>query len=140
MSSIKIFLVSMFLFAFLDAIWIGYLMSERYKEWFGTLARLNPDGTWNINFIAGVAVYVLLAAAIVLFVIPRVTGLSLASVFMYGALLGGITYGVYDLTNAATLIRWPLTLIMADVAWGAFVTGVVSTTVVHLARMFKWLV
>jgi uncharacterized membrane protein len=138
MNTLKVFITSMALFAFLDAIWIGYVMSNQYREWIGTLARLNADGSWNINFVAAVGVYILLAAAIVLFLVPRVTGLSLPMVFVYGLALGAITYGIYDLTNAATLIRWPLALILGDVAWGAFVTGVVSVVTVHLARMFGW--
>lgn len=130
----------MVLFAFLDALWIGYAMSSRYKEWLGALARLNPDGSWNINFIAAVGVYILLAAAVAVFLVPKVSGFSIPQVFLYGTLLGAIIYGVYDLTNAATLVRWPLALIAADVAWGAFATGTVGAVSVYLARMFKWLV
>lgn len=129
----------MVVFAFLDAIWIGYIMKSTYIRLMGPLANLNPDGSFNINFIAAVGVYVLLAAAMVFFVLPRATGLSPLMVFLTGALMGLIVYGVYDLTNAATLTRWPLDLILVDVAWGAFATGTTAYVVSSLAKMFHWM-
>ncbi len=129
----------MVIFAFLDGIWIGYLMLNRYKEWIGSLASLNADGSFNINFIAAVLVYVCLAAGIVFFVLPRTSGLSTLGVFFTGAFLGLIIYGVYDLTNAATLSRWPLNLVLTDIAWGAFATGITSYVVTNLGKMFGWI-
>ncbi len=139
MTTVKLFILSIVVCAFLDAIWLGYVMTNRYKEWFGTLARLNPDGSLNINFIAAILVYVLLAAGMVFFVLPRTVGLSSLSVFLFGALMGLIVYGVYDLTNAATLTRWPLSLILADMAWGTFATGMTAYVVSNLGRMFHLL-
>lgn len=37
-----------------------------------------------------------------------------------GAALGALVYGVYDLTNHATLKRFPLSYALADWAWGTF--------------------
>lgn len=139
MTTAKLFVLAMVVFAFLDTVWLGYVMSSRYKEWFGTLARLNPDGSFNINFIAAIGVYVLLAAAIVFFVLPVVGSGGAAKVFLYGALMGLIMYGVYDLTNAATLARWPLNLILVDMAWGTFATGLTALVVTNLGKMFNWI-
>ncbi len=129
----------MVVFAFLDYIWLGYIMQNAYKGWLGTLARLNPDGSLNINFIAAVGVYILLAAAIVFFVLPLVANGGIAKIFLTGALMGLIIYGVYDLTNAATLVRWPLNLILADMAWGAVATGITALVVTNIGKMFSWL-
>ena len=139
MTSLKLFFLSVVVFAFLDAIWLGYVMSSRYKAWLGPLARHNPDGSLNINFAAAICVYLLLAAAMVFFVLPRTAGLPPLSIFLIGAFMGLIIYGVYDFTNAATLSRWPLSLILADVAWSAFATGVTAYAVTHLGKMFGWL-
>ena len=100
---------------------------------------LNADGSLNVNFIAAVFVYVLLAAGMVFFVLPRVAGANQLQVFLYGALMGLIVYGVYDLTNAATLTRWPLNLILADTAWGMFATGMTAYVVSFLGKMFHWM-
>ncbi len=128
----------MVIFAFLDYLWIGYVMQNTYKAWFGSLARLNPDGSFNINYLAAVGVYILLAAAIVYFVLPLSGGSALKTVLL-GSLMGLIIYGVYDLTNAATLVRWPLSFIAADIAWGTFATGVTAYVVNNLGKMFGWL-
>lgn len=140
MTSLKLFVLSIVAFAALDTVWLGYVMSNFYKQWLGPLARLNADGSFNINFAAAIGVYLLLAAGVVFFVLPRVSGMDPVSIFMYGALMGLIVYGVYDLTNAATLTRWPLNLILADVAWGAFATGVTTYAVSYLGKLFGWLV
>ncbi len=139
MTTAKLFVLAMVVFAFLDSIWLGYVMSSRYKEWLGPLARLNTDGSFNINFVAAVGVYILLAAAVVFFVLPKTAGSGPFMVFLFGALMGLIVYGVYDLTNAATLTSWPLNLILADVAWGALATALTSLVVTNLGRMFHWL-
>ncbi len=140
MTTAKLFVLSMVVFAFLDAIWLGYVMTSRYKEWLGPLARLNADGSFNINFIAAVGVYILLASAIVFFVLPVLGSSSgAAKIFFYGALMGLIIYGVYDLTNAATLTRWPISLIVADMAWGALATGMTALVVTNLGKMFSWI-
>lgn len=128
----------MVVFAFLDYIWIGYVMQSTYKAWFGPLARLNADGSFNINYLAALGVYVLLAAAVVHFVLPQAAGNTMLA-FLFGALMGLIIYGVYDLTNAATLVRWPLNLILADVAWGTFATGMTAYVVTQLSKMFGWM-
>jgi uncharacterized membrane protein len=43
-----------------------------------------------------------------------------------GAFFGLITYATYDLTNYATLKGFPLNVVIVDLAWGTFVTSVVS--------------
>ena len=34
-----------------------------------------------------------------------------------------VAYGVYDLTNMATLKAWPAKLALVDVSWGTFITA-----------------
>jgi uncharacterized membrane protein len=41
----------------------------------------------------------------------------------WSAAFGVIAYSVYDLTNYATISRWPIALTLADMAWGACVCG-----------------
>ncbi len=139
MKTAKLTFLAMVVFAFLDSVWLGYIMSDRYKEWFGALARLNPDGSFNINFVAAIGVYILLAVAIVFFVLPRTTGGGPLKVVLFGAFMGLVIYGVYDLSNAATLVSWPLNLILADMAWGAIATGLTALVVTNLGKMFQWL-
>ena len=43
-----------------------------------------------------------------------------------GAALGLSMYGLYDLTNYATLKGWTETMVLKDVLWGTTLTGVAS--------------
>ncbi|NCA97599.1 MAG: DUF2177 family protein, partial [Bacteroidia bacterium] len=49
------------------------------------------------------------------------------------ALFGLVTYSTYDLTNFATLKKWPLNVTIADVIWGSFVSAATSIAVYYLA-------
>jgi uncharacterized membrane protein len=53
-----------------------------------------------------------------------------------GALLGAMCYMTYDLTNQATLARWPLHVTLIDVCWGSFATATAAAAGVWAARTF----
>lgn len=74
------------------------------------------------------AVYLLLAAAVALF--ARASTLPAAAA--RGAALGACIYGVYDLTNYATLARYPLHMVVGDTLWGTALLGVAAAAA-HLA-------
>jgi uncharacterized membrane protein len=59
-------------------------------------------------------------------VTPALEAKSLSLALFRGALLGLITYAAYDLTNQATLAKWPLIITIADLAWGVLVTTLAS--------------
>jgi uncharacterized membrane protein len=40
--------------------------------------------------------------------------------------LGLFGYGVYDLTNQATLREWPFAVTLADLLWGSLLTAVAA--------------
>lgn len=46
--------------------------------------------------------------------------------FMRGALFGLALYGVYNLTNAATLLGYSWTMVAVDTLWGASLFGFIS--------------
>ncbi len=43
-----------------------------------------------------------------------------------GAVLGVSTYGIYHLTNAATIRDWKMLVALYDTAWGTFVTVILA--------------
>jgi uncharacterized membrane protein len=43
-----------------------------------------------------------------------------------GAALGLLMYGLYDLTNYATLTRYPVHYALSDMAWGTFLCAVTA--------------
>ena len=112
----------------LDAVWLGLLMRRFYSTRFAPIARMS-GGSMAPVWPAAAAVYVLLAAGIVAFAVPRAEG-SVSAAAVSGALFGLVTYGVYDLTNHATLARWSTAVTIVDIAWGATLCGAVSVVVV----------
>ncbi|MDN4646292.1 DUF2177 family protein [Arthrobacter sp. PsM3] len=120
------FLVVAAAFAVIDSVWLKS-MSKFYRSHLGHLMADKP----NLGY--AVAFYVLYIAGIVFFALqPALHGGSWLMALGYGAALGTFAYATYDLTNAATLKNWPLVIVVADIAWGAVLTG--------LATVVGWLV
>ena len=133
MESLKLIGVSFITIIVLDYVWLGLIMNKFYVENLGTIARIQ-EGKIQPVYWAAAIVYVLLAVGIVYFVLPKVgPGTSFLNVFLAGALMGLIIYGVYDMTNYATLKDFPVNLAFADMAWGATVTGL-ATIAASLVR------
>ena len=63
------------------------------------------------------------------------THLSVADwIVIVAYLVGVIGFGVYDLTNYATINNWPLALTVVDMAWGAFVCAAVASVMYVVGR------
>ncbi len=100
----------------LDALWLGVLARDFYRRELGDLmassVRLLPAVVFYVGYPAGVV-------ALALSPLPD----SLGSAVAKSALLGLVVYGVYDMTNMATLRRWSWQLAATDMAWGTLVTA-----------------
>jgi uncharacterized membrane protein len=98
-----------------------------YRRNLGHLLADKPHLGYAVVF------YVLYIAGIVFFALrPALDGGSWLTALGYGAALGTFAYATYDLTNAATLKKWPLSIVVVDILWGAALTG--------LATVVGWLV
>jgi uncharacterized membrane protein len=120
MIPILVFLIALVPLVILDALWITVLMKSFYASQFAGIGMAQPIRLW-----AGVLVWLLIAAGVVIFILPLAKG-NVLHAALYGALFGLILYGVYDLTNYAFIAAWPLKLVFVDIAWGAFLCGAVS--------------
>ncbi len=120
------FLVVAASFAVIDSVWLK-TMSGFYRSHLGHLMADKP----NLGY--AVAFYLLYIAGIVFFALrPALESGNWLTALAYGAALGAFAYATYDLTNAATLRDWPLTIVIVDILWGAALTG--------LATLVGWLV
>lgn len=129
----KLFLVASASFLALDFLWLNVFAKKFYFQNMQEVAHIQ-DGQIQINLVPGLLVYVLLALGIVHFILPLLNSeQNYFSVFLAGSYFGLIVYGVYDLTNAATLKSWPLALIVVDTLWGAFATGL-ATVITTFAK------
>ena len=55
---------------------------------------------------------------------------------MFGAAFGFFCYATYDLTNLATLKNWPVSIALADMAWGAMLSAAAAVVGFSIASRF----
>ncbi|MFZ3035612.1 MAG: DUF2177 family protein [Parvibaculum sp.] len=115
-------------FVVVDAIWLSS-MGGWYRRMMGDLLlpdfRLAPAMVFYFLFLAGLLIFA---------VGPALSTGRLSTALLYGALFGFFTYVTYDLTNQATLVRWPLELVVVDIAWGTVLSATSATLGTALAR------
>lgn len=124
----KIYLAVLVFMLVVDIVWLT-TMGSFYKEQFGSISRLQDGG---VLYWAGAVVYLVMAAGLVYFALPRV-GESWVEAALVGAAFGFCMYAVYDFTNLATLKHWPLALLAVDVGWGTTL-GALSTVAAKYCR------
>jgi len=111
------FLTALLLLLLLDAVWLTANAPASRRLIAGI-----QGSPLEIRWIPAAIVYLLIAAGVVAFaVMPPVE--SILEATGRGALLGLAIYGVYDLTNLATLTRYTVPYALADIAWGTFLCG-----------------
>ena len=124
MQFIKQFIATGFLFLLIDFLWVGVFAKQLYQAKLGELlakrARLAPAILFYLVYTLGLAVFV---------VQPGSADYNLLVTLGRGALFGAVAYATYDLTNLATLKKWPISLTIIDVAWGASLTAAVSAVI-----------
>jgi uncharacterized membrane protein len=70
---------------------------------------------------------------IVFFALPHVSSEHLiGSSLLWGFLYGVVLYGVYDLTNYAVLVQWPLELTFIGILWGGVLNGVMTLVAAYV--------
>lgn len=117
------------LFAVLDFLWIGLLLKSFYTK------MLEPViGTIRFNLIPAILVYLLLGLGVAFF--SARTGVDTVTTLGMGALLGLIVYGVYDMTNMATITNWPVQFAVVDIFWGTLATALVSVLISYVFSKF----
>lgn len=122
MRTIWLYLIAAAIFFALDMLWIGLIARSFYREKLGYL--LAPQPKWA----AAIIFYLIYIAGILFFaVIPALRDQAWTIALVNGAVLGLLCYATYDLTNLATVDRFPLAVAVVDITWGIFLTAVVST-------------
>lgn len=124
---IILWIAAAILFLVLDMLWLLWLGRGFYVAEMGNLLRQPP------NFGAAGAFYLLYVTGLMIMVIwPAFQAHSISQALLYGALLGLIAYGTYDLTNLAVLKGFTTRIALIDLAWGTVLTGAVSALTVAI--------
>ena len=115
------YIVSLAAFLAIDFVWLSRIAKNFYFEQLGHLLMERP------NFTAAGVFYALYVVGIVIFAVaPALKEGSAVTALVYGALFGFFCYATYDMTNYATLRDWPISVVLVDIVWGTFLTGITA--------------
>lgn len=126
---IKPYLAALLVMGVLDALWLGWLAKDFYRQEIG--AQMADPIRWA----PALAFYFAFPAALValaLFPAGQPLGMQIGR----AALVGLVAYGVYDLTNLATLRHWPLKLAIVDTAWGTLASTLAGGVAAWVMQRF----
>lgn len=128
---IVLYAVALVIFFAMDLTWLGLIAKNLYKD---KLGFIMSD---KINWVAAIIFYLLFIGGIMYFaIIPGIESGSLVTTLIKGALLGGLCYATYDLTNMATIANWPLSIVVIDIVWGMVLTATCAVGTYLVAQKF----
>jgi uncharacterized membrane protein len=129
---VKPFAAGIVTFLALDLLWIGLLANQFYKRELAGLARMDGDN-FAIRLGPALVLYPLIVVGLQLFALPRGAGGALWTSAAWGGLFGLVGYGVYDLTNYATLTNYTLRMTVVDMCWGVVLSALTATMMAWVA-------
>ena len=105
------------LFLMLDAAWIGLFAKRFYEDGLG---RMLAD---DYRLAPAILLYpIYIASLLYLALEPALDSNSLLYGVKHAAVLALAAFSIYGLTNRSLLRRWPLKLVIVDIAWGVAVS------------------
>lgn len=107
--------VALLVMGTLDGLWLGWLAFDFYKRELGALM------TDTVRVVPAALYYLLYPGAVVSLALTPLPGRWQVAA-LRSAGLGLTGFGVYDLTNLATLRGYTVTMTVVDMAWGTFAT------------------
>lgn len=123
------YLASLLAFVAIDLVWINTVVMEAYSQAVAPLIIEQP------RLAAAVAFYLVYVGGLVLLAVrPALRDGVAATAWINGAVLGAFAYGTYALTNYAMLADWTWHLVWTDMAWGVFLSSLVSWVGYRVAR------
>lgn len=125
------YVVGFCVFLLLDGCWLALMGPRLYQPALGPL--MAPEVDWR----AAALFYPLYLLGLLVFAIaPALRPGQPRAALWRGALFGLVAYATYDLTNQATLRGWPWHVTLADLAWGALVSGSTAWAATRVVRGF----
>lgn len=101
------------------------LTSKIYKSHFAQIQRISIDKV-NMQLLPyGIICYIIIFVVVWYFVIRDIfygpKNMKVSDIMTHATLLALAMFGVYNLTNAATLANYSTRIIIQDIIWGVFV-------------------
>jgi len=114
----------------LDATYL-YLNRRMYGNQLKTVNTRGTDGEKPMDFRKSFPLFLIVWALMIisiLYVVLPLSDYDPLDSLLNGFMVGALIYGIYNLTNLATIRDWYLTTVLVHTAWGTFLTGTVAAT------------
>ena len=132
MKTIAILIVLLML---VDIPMVRYLYQTTYSGMYTKINSGTNTSTARL-YIAGFIVYLLMALGLYVFVILPSVDVSFLMTIFRGALLGVILFGVYDLTNVASIPAFGIKEAAIDTIWGGTLFAIVTAVFLCINSAF----
>jgi uncharacterized membrane protein len=130
--SILQYIVVLVVFLAIDAAWLSNAGRLVYAPEIGALLKDKPNLSVAFLF------YALFALGLLVFVVqPALAQPGYVKALLWGGFFGLVAYATYDLTNLATMKGFTTKIAIIDMAWGTFLSAVVSAGSVWVLRLLK---
>jgi uncharacterized membrane protein len=116
---LRIYLISAVVMLILDAVQI--LVNRQFHAKLFKNVQKSP---MKVRIVPAILVYILMPFAVTYFAILQSKSIKEAG--LKGGLLGLTIFGVYDLTNLATLDGWTVEMAIMDISWGTVMFSITS--------------
>ncbi|ODA66700.1 hypothetical protein A7A08_02468 [Methyloligella halotolerans] len=118
---------ALIVFGIIDFAWLGTMGNVFYKPLLGDMlansVRPVPALVFYFLFPVGLTVFA---------IVPALREFSPATALGYGALLGALCYGTYDLTNHAVMREWSVQVTVVDIAYGALASAIAALATYYI--------
>jgi uncharacterized membrane protein len=125
-----LYISTLVIFLAVDVVGIKTIIRPIFERHIGDLLadpfRLGPAAAFYAFYIVGVLYFVS---------VPALRDGAPVQAALAGALLGLMCYGTYEFTSLAIMRDWSWQQVIADTAWGGFLTGLSAWAGVMVARM-----
>lgn len=129
---VKLYVLILPVFFCIDLLWLGLVAKNFYAKHLGYI--MNPSPNWS----AALLFYLLNILGIMVFsILPGYKENTVSKTLLLGAFYGLCTYATYDLTNLATLNKWPIIVTVVDIIWGVCLSSIVAVAGFFIARAIR---
>ena len=140
-ANFKNYLVILLLFVLIDIPMISMINTDMYMKQFNKING-GPMNVGNRMYISTIITYLLLALGLYLFVIKPYNlknpnkkynnFCDYTDVVIKAILFGLVVYGVYDMTNLATINSYDTYVAIVDTVWGGALCGIITSVYFYL--------
>ena len=117
----------------LDYLWLGIITRKFLINQFGSLISVKNGGV-QIKLAVGLLAWLVIVSGCFIFAVNPSETLTKAVIL--GATFGFISYAIYDLTNLAFIVDYPVKFVFADIVWGTVLCSIVSSVGFFIKNLF----